>query len=130
MLLRRFLASLLVPAFAFALAGCTGSTTSTGDETATGSESSADPNSFQVEPTEDQVAGQPVLKFTYPTTRAARLVAARISEDGSMIGTKKMAWNGTPHFFRKENVMMLYLGNDEKVITILRSQYGDQFAGQ
>jgi hypothetical protein len=92
--------------------------------------SSVDQDSFQIEPTEETVEGQHVLKFTYPTTRAARLVAARISEDGMMLGAKKMPWNGNPHFFRKENIIVLYVGSDQKVIDALKAKFGAQFAGK
>lgn len=122
----------LVLTLSLAIAACSPETNRPIRETGSGAQaaSSVDQNSFEVEPTEATVAGQTVFKFTYPTTRAARLVAARLSDDGMIIGSKNMQWKDTPHFFRKENEIVLYVGNDPAVLAQLKVHFGDQFAGK
>jgi hypothetical protein len=129
---QRFALTSLVLTLSFVAAACSPQTNRPVKQTGTGSQatSSVDQNSFEVEPTEATVAGQTVFKFTYPTTRAARLVAARLSDDGMIIGTKNMQWKDTPHFFRKENEIVLYVGNDPAVLAQLKVNFGDQFAGK
>ncbi len=111
---------------------CAPDTSRTGNSasSAEGASSSVDPDGFTVQPTEVKIEGENALKFEYPTTRAARLDAAKLSDDGMKIGEKTMAWIGNPHFFRKENVMVLYVGSTMKVIDALTAQYGAQFAGK
>ena len=56
--------------------------------------------------------------------------AALISPDGSSIGTNMVSWVAPPHFFRTETAIVLYVGEDPKVIAALTSVLGSQFAGR
>ena len=56
--------------------------------------------------------------------------AAQISPDGSTIGTTMVSWVATPHFFRTETAIVLYVGENAKVIEALTSGLGPQFAGR
>ena len=56
--------------------------------------------------------------------------AAQISPDGSSIGTTMVSWVAPPHFFRTETAIVLYVGEDPKVIEALTSVLGPQFAGR
>ncbi len=56
--------------------------------------------------------------------------AALISPDGSSIGTTMVSWVAAPHFFRNETAIVLYVGEDPKVIEALTSVLGPQFAGR
>ena len=68
--------------------------------------------------------------FEYGSASAARADAQRISSDGSGTATTKISWVGPPHFFLKGRVMVLYVGSDPAVLTLLQSLLGPQFAGR
>ena len=56
--------------------------------------------------------------------------AAQISSDGSSIGTTMVSWVASPHFFRTETAIVLYVGENPEVIEALTSVLGPQFAGR
>jgi hypothetical protein len=68
--------------------------------------------------------------FEYGSASAASADAQRISSDGSGTATTKISWVGPPHFFLKGRVMVLYVGSDPAVLTLLQSLLGPQFAGR
>ncbi len=74
--------------------------------------------------------GEYVQVFQYPTPAAAETEARRVSRDGSAIGTVKPHWIGTPHFYRQGRLLVLYLGDEKRVIQALEDVLGRQFAGQ
>ena len=76
------------------------------------------------------VGGENVQVFRYRTAEAARREAARISPDGSDVGTSMMTWVAAPHFFRAGQLIVLYVGDDPKVLAALRAELGAQFAGR
>lgn len=67
--------------------------------------------------------------YEYANVQAAESDARRVNADGS-IGSSMPMWIAPPHFFRKENLLVLYLGTDEKTLSALREMLGAQFAGQ
>ena len=75
------------------------------------------------------VSDEPVWIFSYPTTIKANNDAAKISADGMTIGNSKPSWLGTPHFFRKPRMIVLYLGDEPRLLDILNRAIGRQFAG-
>ena len=77
-----------------------------------------------------KVHGEDVQVFQYANAAAADAEAAPISRDGTAVGTRKIHWIGSPHFFKQGRVLVLYVGNDEKVEKTLEAVLGRQFAGQ
>jgi hypothetical protein len=73
--------------------------------------------------------GDRVQIFEYPGSAEAGAQAALVSPDGMTVGTAKPHWLGTPHFYRKDRLLVLYLGDDEKVLKALEARLGRQFAG-
>ena len=71
-----------------------------------------------------------VQLFEYDSASAASADAQKISSDGSGTATTKISWVGPPHFFLKGRVMVLYVGSDPAVLTLLQSLLGPQFAGR
>ena len=67
--------------------------------------------------------------FEYGAASAASTDAQRISPDGSGTATSKITWIAPPHFFLKGRVMVLYVGHDSAVLSLLESLLGSQFAG-
>ena len=68
--------------------------------------------------------------FEYGSVSAASADAQKISHDGSGTATTKISWVGPPHFFLKGRVMVLYVGSDPAVLSLLQSLLGAQFAGR
>jgi hypothetical protein len=74
--------------------------------------------------------GEDVQVFQYPNAAAMENQAARISRDGSAVGRTKIHWMGPPHFYKQGRLLVLYLGDEKKVIQTLEDVLGRQFAGQ
>ncbi|HEX8116896.1 MAG TPA: hypothetical protein VF521_06465 [Pyrinomonadaceae bacterium] len=75
------------------------------------------------------VEGEDVQVFRYATAAAAEREAGLVSPDGSSVGTNMMSWMSTPHFFRKDNLIVLYVGDNPAVLRALGAVLGTQFAG-
>lgn len=73
--------------------------------------------------------GDHVQVFEYPSSAKADAQAALVSPDGRTVGTAKPHWLGNPHFYKKERLLVLYLGDNEKVLKALEARLGRQFAG-
>ena len=67
--------------------------------------------------------------YEYADGRKAASEAARVNADGS-IGTSMPMWVAPPHFYRKDRLIVLYLGSDQSVLNVLSRLLGPQFAGR
>jgi predicted small secreted protein len=76
------------------------------------------------------VNGEDVQVFEYRDAEAARAEAARVSPDGGAIGTSRPFWAAPPHFYRRDRVIVLYVGEAAAVRTQLEAVLGAQFAGR
>lgn len=85
---------------------------------------------FSVPGSAIRVDGEDVQVFQYPNAAAVETEAARVSRDGSSVGTTKPHWIGTPHFYKQGRLLVLYVGDEDKVIKALVATLGRQFAGQ
>ena len=63
----------------------------------------------------------------YPDTAVAQATAARIPPTAD---TGMTDWVDVPHFFRCDSLIILYLGREQRVLEILETHCGAQFAGQ
>jgi len=77
-----------------------------------------------------EVHGEGVQVFEYSDATAAEAEATLVSSSGSGVGTTKIHWVGPPHFFRKGRLIVLYVGDNGKVLKALEAVLGSQFAGQ
>jgi hypothetical protein len=77
-----------------------------------------------------KVRGEDVQVFEYSDATAAEAQAALVSPSGSAVGTTKIHWVGPPHFFKKGRLIVLYVGDDDKVLNALEAVLGRQFAGR
>lgn len=75
------------------------------------------------------VAGYEVMVFEYPDEASAAAEAAQISSDGYEIDDTMVEWTDTPHFYQMDNVLALYVGDDERVQEVMETIFGTQFAG-
>src|SRR5712692_6496964 len=70
-----------------------------------------------------------VQLFEYGSVAAAEADAHQIRADGSGTATTIVDWVAPPHFFLKGRVLVLYVGNDQAVVSLLGGLLGPQFAG-
>lgn len=116
-------------------------------------------NSFDIEEFENQMKAKKykfelkeVEKDFLPTTRKIMLIdkevidiylynsnseveneAKRIDDGGCMYsdGNKaiNVSWASYPHFYKKGNIIVQYIGENQKIISDLKDIFGEQFAG-
>lgn len=77
-----------------------------------------------------KIGDQDVQVFQYSEAAQADAQAALVSPDGVTVGTNKIRWIGSPHFYKKGKLLVLYLGDDAKVLKALDAVLGRQFAGK
>jgi hypothetical protein len=77
-----------------------------------------------------KINGQDVQVFAYETAQAMEAEASQISADAGTIGTSMPSWMSDPHFYKLGNMLILYVGQDQKIIDILSNILGPQFAGR
>ena len=81
-----------------------------------------------------EVNGERVLVMDYGDAAALEAEAAGVSPSGSSVATNGKAsmilWVAPPHYFRSETAIVLYVGENPKVIKALTSVLGPQFAGR
>ena len=76
-----------------------------------------------------RVNGEDVQVFEYENAAAAQEEAARVSPDGSSVGTTIITWVSTPHFYRSGEIIVVYVGSSGELLSLLDSVLGPQFAG-
>jgi hypothetical protein len=79
------------------------------------------------------VNGVEVQIFEYADHAALEAQAALISKDGSKVsgpsGEAIVEWADMPHFFKSGRILAVYIGRDDAVLSTLKGQLGDEFAG-
>lgn len=68
--------------------------------------------------------------YEFPTATDAESAAAQVAPTGSPIGTTMVTWMEPPHFFRKDRLIVNYIGTSERVLAELQRLLGAQFAGR
>ena len=84
---------------------------------------------FTVPATIYSVDGDDLQIYEYASSDDALRDARKISHSGTSVGTSKVSWLGPPHIYRKNNVMVIYLGDRASVREALVAELGAQFAG-
>jgi hypothetical protein len=74
------------------------------------------------------VNGADVRVFEYPTAARAESDAARVSPNGTPIGQSQISWMDTPSFYRRDRVIVLYVGHAVDISKLLESILGPPFA--
>ncbi len=85
---------------------------------------------FSVPATVVSVNGESVSVFRYARATDADREAATISPDGGSVGTSMIAWMGSPHFYKKDALIVLYVGSSAAVTAALTGALGLQIAGR
>jgi len=55
--------------------------------------------------------------------------ASGISKDGTIFRTAMVDWASMPHFFKKDKLIVYYIGTDKEILAFLNDTFGEQFAG-
>ncbi|MDX1612671.1 MAG: hypothetical protein R3300_00085 [Candidatus Promineifilaceae bacterium] len=71
-----------------------------------------------------QINGSAVQVFEYADGAAREAESTLISADGSSIGTSIVSWIDTPHFWARDQVIALYIGQNEAIIDLLTEILG------
>ncbi len=77
-----------------------------------------------------KIGGEDIQVFRYSHAAAADAEAAQVSRDGNAVGTSKLHWIGSPHFYKKGKLLVLYVGDNITVLKALDAVLGRQFAGK
>lgn len=75
------------------------------------------------------INGVGIQVFQYSSVSAADKDAMLVSVNGMTIGASKPHWMGPPHFYKSGRLIVLYLGSDQRILKVLHSALGKQFAG-
>jgi len=70
-----------------------------------------------------------VVVFEYECSSRADADASRISATGTPIGQSQISWMDTPNFFKRDRLMVLYVGHSADVLRPLEAVLGSRFAG-
>ena len=73
------------------------------------------------------VEGGDLQLYTYASEAAARQDAAKISPSGEIEGVQ-VAWMAQPHFYRRGNVLAIYVGFEPKTLEALQRALGAPIA--
>jgi hypothetical protein len=85
---------------------------------------------FSVEGNIIKVNGADVQVFEYENTEEMELESSQIAPDGSSNATTMITWVDTPHFYRAGRIIVLYVGSDQTILSLLENVLGPQFAGR
>ena len=75
-----------------------------------------------------QVNGMDVQLFEYASAAQADSDASKISPTGSPIGQSQISWMDTPHFYKRDRLIVLYVGHSADVLRVLEAVVGEPFA--
>ncbi|MGH2517832.1 MAG: hypothetical protein ACRDHP_19470 [Ktedonobacterales bacterium] len=80
------------------------------------------------------IAGQALEVYQYASASAATHDSHNIDADACLIhmiggGTKMVNWDEPPHLYKKDQLLVIYVGSDYDIINVLVAQLGPQFAG-
>lgn len=77
-----------------------------------------------------KVNGADVQVFEYENEEAMESEAAQVSSDGGSIGTTMVTWVDAPHFYKAGRIIVLYVGSDQTILSLLENVLAPQFAGR
>jgi hypothetical protein len=76
------------------------------------------------------VNGETLQVYTYETPEALEADASQVAPDASTIGSNTPTWEDDPHFFKSGRLLVLYVGQNQKILDLLEGAFGPQFAGR
>ena len=83
---------------------------------------------FSVPAQQVRVNDSQVNAFVYRSAEAAAAEAAQISKDGQPSPAVAVGWVSTPHFYRQDAMIVLYVGCTTEIIAALQKTVGSPIA--
>lgn len=77
-----------------------------------------------------RVDNESIQVYQYENAVRANSDASKISSDGSHAGTSIIDWTSTPHIYKKDRIVVIYVGQNLRLQKELASILIGQFAGQ
>lgn len=77
-----------------------------------------------------RASDETIQVFQFASAAAAIAQAKLVSADGDTVGASKPHWIDIPHFYQRGSLIVLYLGDNKKLILALEGVLGRQFAGK
>lgn len=74
------------------------------------------------------VNGEDVQVFEYADTRRADSDSSKVSPTGTPIGQSQISWMDTPHFYKRDRLIVLYVGHSPDLLKTLEAILGPPFA--
>lgn len=78
---------------------------------------------------EDEIIGI----YEYASNEDMEKDSMYIDKGGSSISMPgkgvEISWVSFPHFFKKDTLIILYVGENQQILELLNKNYGDEFAG-
>jgi hypothetical protein len=74
--------------------------------------------------------GSRIQVFEYENSGAMEAESKNVSSDGTTVNLSSISWISTPHFYRNGRLMVIYIGDDKAITTLLANTLGMQFAGR
>jgi uncharacterized membrane protein YadS len=71
-----------------------------------------------------QVNGADVQVFEYASATRADSDASKVSPTGSPIGQSQVSWMDTPHFYKRDRLIVLYVGHSADLLRMLEAVVG------
>jgi hypothetical protein len=72
-----------------------------------------------------QINGNNVQVYEFADDQAQSQASATISQAGYVIGTTQIEWIDQPHFWAQECLLVLYVGQNEEIVSMLTSLLGE-----
>jgi hypothetical protein len=102
-----------------------------------GEEGEIDEEFFDIEGREVIVNESTIEVYEYANAEAMEAEASCVSPDGFGITKergdlgvhKEVNWIALPHFYKSGRIIVMYIGNDSSIISLLENALGKQFAG-
>jgi len=76
------------------------------------------------------VNGENVHVFEYADADSAAQDAAKVDPSGTPIGSTQISWVSPPRFYRRGQLIVLYVGRNDEVSGMLETILGRPFAGR
>ena len=85
-----------------------------------------------------EVDGIHIQVYEFATTQDMEVNASGVSRYGTqitkdwgdgMISSVFVNWIGSPHFYKAGQIIVIYVGNNYAIISLLQNGFGKQFAG-
>jgi hypothetical protein len=73
------------------------------------------------------INGERIAVYQFTSEQEASEAASTVTGAGTIIGNATIDWAATPHFYQSGNLIVIYAGEQEQVLTALETALGEPF---